>query len=82
MLAKWAAKQERNILYVANRKSLIAQVKNDIKGLGLKNVDVMSYQALEKKIKAKAKIPQHNYIVSDEYDIIGQVKRRPILRAS
>ena len=42
------------------------QIKNDIKELGLKNVCLMSYQALEQKIKAKAVIPYYNYIVSDE----------------
>lgn len=66
VLGKYARVKNKRILYLCNRRKLRQQVYDDVIRLGLRNVYVTSYQALQKDIQSGKRIIKYDYIIADE----------------
>lgn len=67
VLGEYAKQNDKQILYLCNRKKLRNQIYEDVKRLNLLGtIYVSSYQALQRKIQKEQDIPHYDYIVADE----------------
>lgn len=66
VLAKYAYVHNKNMLYLCNRKKLREQIQYDVGHLGFSNVEIESYQQLQKKIEDQESIKHYDYIIADE----------------
>ena len=86
MLLPYAIENGEYFLYLANTRILKEQLEADISEFPLEQqpyINVELYQKLEEYLCGRGyDIQRYKYIICDEYGIIGQVKRRPILKAS
>lgn len=67
-LCLYAAEKNKSVLYLCNRIKLIEQIKNNVERIGLLNVDVMSYQRIQKEKTFRDK--HYDYIIADEVHYI------------
>ena len=63
-LIPYAELQQKNVLYLVNRKSLYAQIKQRITEFG--HVKLLTYQGLQSLIRKEANITHYDYIIADE----------------
>jgi len=63
-LIPFAQMNDRNVLYLVNRKYLYAQLK--LRLTEYSHVKIMTYQAVQELLKKDAKIEHYDYIVADE----------------
>ncbi len=67
ILGEYARQNNKQILYLCNRRRLRKQIYENVKRCRLLNViHVTSYQALQRDIQAGEVIPYYDYIVADE----------------
>lgn len=67
-LCLYAAEKNKSVLYLCNRIKLIEQIKNNVERIGLLNVDVISYQRIQKEKTFRDK--HYDYIIADEVHYI------------
>ena len=72
ILGVYAQETSKSILYLCNRSGLKNQTYDEVKKLGLRNtIYVTTYQSLQSRITRKEEIPKYDYVIVDEYAIIG-----------
>lgn len=67
ILAKYAKKHSKKILYLCNRSELKKQIIADAKNANVDDVIyVTTYQAIQNKLRSEVIIPYYDYIIADE----------------
>ena len=67
VLGKYAQKNNKQILYLCNRRKLRNQIYEEAKQQKLLGtIYITSYQALQRKIQQEIDVPYYDYIVADE----------------
>lgn len=69
-LAPYAESMNKSVLYLCNRLPLKKQVTKKVEELGLKKVNVMTYQKLQMLLREGDKLNNYSYIVADEVHYI------------
>lgn len=73
-LVPHAVENDLNILFLCNRTALFDAVTRDIQIHGITNIDVMTYQLLEKRGKEnKELISFYDYVVCDEFHHVNEI---------
>lgn len=66
VLAKYAANNNKSILYLCNREKLYNKINFHIKQNQITNVYVFTYQALQEQLKSGMDIKYRDYLIADE----------------
>lgn len=74
ILSKYAEEHDLSILFLCNRTALFNEIKSEIQLLGIRNVDVMSYQNVEDFLrKEQSMFMIHDYLVCDEFHHVTEI---------
>lgn len=66
----YAEKVNAKILFLCNRTALRKEVMFEKQNKSLNRLNVMTYQALQEKLRSKEKIEQYEYVVCDEWHYV------------
>lgn len=66
----YAEKMNANILFLCNRTALRKEVMLEKQNNSLNRLNVMTYQALQEKLRNNEKIEQYEYVVCDEWHYV------------
>lgn len=66
----YAEKMNANILFLCNRTALRKEVMFEKQNNSLNRLNVMTYQALQEKLRNNEKIEQYEYVVCDEWHYV------------